>query len=199
MLVELRVGGGEKGAQTVFPGSSTKAASLSHGTRTAEPAKIDGDTIGGEGRGCRSGGPPCTALARQGRAARVPLVIGGSFARAGGVRSQARLFVEAVSRAAGDTECAGPCESSRGRGPECSRWQARLWVEGASRRFPSPASLRSQTGLRTGSATRTGAAMGTSRTRPGVAGVDSEPRHRGRRCAPSSPDLLRRQAALRPR
>lgn len=103
-LVELRVGGRDKGAQTVFPGSTHETGEPIEWEASGQPAMVDGGqlrrSVDALAAGCLlvRGWPP--AGGRHDAA----LVVGGVLARAGWTIAEARHFMGAVAQAAGDDE-----------------------------------------------------------------------------------------------
>jgi hypothetical protein len=104
VLLELRIGGGDKGAQTVFPGSVHPDGEPIGWEENGEPAAADGDELTRKARLVAA----CALMARYwpgtgGRhdAARV---IGGFLVRSGHHRTQIKSYAEAITRAAGDHE-----------------------------------------------------------------------------------------------
>ncbi len=104
-LVELRIGGGDLGAQTVFPGSTHEDT----GERiiweeTGEPTSVDGEDLH-----TRVALVAATALLARywpGTGARheCAKIVGGFLSRAGKTVEEVRLLVEAAAKAAGDQE-----------------------------------------------------------------------------------------------
>ena len=103
MLLEVRVGG-EKGAQTVFPGSVHETDEEIRWDVSGDPAKVDNDDLLKRARLLAS----ICLLARYwpGSGARhdAALSLGGFLARAGLKASQVKYLVEAIARTAGDPE-----------------------------------------------------------------------------------------------
>ena len=102
-LVELRIGGGGKGAQTVFPGSTHETGEAIAWEEAGEPAEVDGDDL--HQRVARVAA--AALLARywpKGARHKAALAAGGMLAHGGWSASDAKLFVEAVARAASDEE-----------------------------------------------------------------------------------------------
>jgi hypothetical protein len=109
-LLELRIGGGGKGAQTVFPGSIHIDGELITWEEDREPAKVDGDELE---RKFRLVGalallarywPPKPKPKEGGGRHDAALVVGGFLSRAGHRRSLLREYVGAIAQAAGDEE-----------------------------------------------------------------------------------------------
>lgn len=102
-LLEVRIGG-DKGAQTVFPGSVHECGEPLRWGRNGEPATVDDDDLL---RRARLLGALCL-LARNwpGEGARhdAALTVGGFLARCGHQAAQIKHLVEAVAIAAGDNE-----------------------------------------------------------------------------------------------
>ena len=101
-LVELRIGG-DKGAQTVFPGSTHESGELISWEADGEPADVK--DLEQAVRKLAA----CSLLARywpRGKSSRhdLALAIGGFLARAGLPPAQVKVAVEAIARAAGDEE-----------------------------------------------------------------------------------------------
>jgi len=103
-LLELRIGGGDKGAQTMVPPSRHPDGELVRWDHEGDPAQVDG----GELKHRATELAAATLLARQypggGSRHEAALVLGGLMARAGATADQIALFVEHVARAAGDEE-----------------------------------------------------------------------------------------------
>jgi RecA-family ATPase len=106
-LLELRIGGGDKGAQTIFPGSTHKETGEAITWEAdSEPASVDGNDLH---RRCRELAA-YTLLARHwpkeegNRRHDRALILGGFLARAGKSPVEAKLIVEAITKAAGDPE-----------------------------------------------------------------------------------------------
>jgi hypothetical protein len=102
MLVELRIGG-DKGAQTIFPGSTHEDGEPITWEENGEPASAD--DLDEHVRTLAA----FTLLARgwpQGRSTRhgLALVVGGFLARNGASPAKAKLAVEAIAKAAYDEE-----------------------------------------------------------------------------------------------
>ena len=104
MLVELRIGGGGKGAQTIFPGSThaeTGEAIIWH--ENGEPAQVTG--LDKRVRLLAA----CCLLARYWPPAQssrhgYALAVGGFLSRAGIGAASIKVYVEGIARAAGDEE-----------------------------------------------------------------------------------------------
>lgn len=106
LLVELRIGGGDKGAQTVFPGSTHE--------ETGEPIVWEPGADGAPASSIDLQSKvemvaACALLARywtKGDRHTASLAFGGMLARCGHTGASAKLLVEAIARAAGDDEVA---------------------------------------------------------------------------------------------
>ena len=102
MLLELRIGAGTKGAQTVFPNSTHPSGELIEWESGCdkEPAWIDGDEL----VKCAKKTAAACLFARYwpsvGGRHDAGLVLGGLLARSGMALPQIRIFAEAVARAA---------------------------------------------------------------------------------------------------
>ena len=102
-LLELRIGGGGKGAQTIFPGSMHDTGEPVTWHENGEPAAV---TDLGERVHLLAA---CCLLARywpqvHGARHEYALVVGGFLSRAGKDPAQIKVAVEAITRAAGDEE-----------------------------------------------------------------------------------------------
>jgi hypothetical protein len=104
VLLELRIGGGDKGAQTVFPGSVHPDGEPISWEENGKPAAADGEELTHKVRLVAA----CALMARYwpGTGGRhdAALVIGGFLARCGHHRTQVKVYAEAVANAAGDPE-----------------------------------------------------------------------------------------------
>jgi hypothetical protein len=106
-LLELRIGGGKKGAQTIFPGSThEETGEAIVWENDGDPATVDGNVLHRRMRelaaytliACHWPKEPNNR--RHDRA----LILGGFLARAGKSPSETGLIVEAITKAAGDPE-----------------------------------------------------------------------------------------------
>src|SRR5262249_20809154 len=104
MLLELRFGGGGKGAQSVFPGSVHTSGEPIEWFDHGDPIKIEGKALLKATRRLAA----VVLLARhwpiEGARHKAALVIGGFLARAGLSVNEADITVEAIARAANDPE-----------------------------------------------------------------------------------------------
>jgi putative DNA primase/helicase len=103
-LVELRRGG-DNGAQTVFPGSTHKETgeAITWET-TGEPSEADADDLVRRVKLVAAAALLARGWPGEGRRHEASLTLGGFLNRAGISTRQAKLFAEAVSKAAGDPE-----------------------------------------------------------------------------------------------
>lgn len=110
MLLEVRIGGGDKGAQTVFPGSVHESGEAIDWETDGDPAEVDGDELV-----WRAGllaalclfarhWPTKPTPGESGRRHDAALTIGGFLARCGFDVSPVKLNTEWVARAAQDEE-----------------------------------------------------------------------------------------------
>jgi Protein of unknown function (DUF3987)/Bifunctional DNA primase/polymerase, N-terminal len=105
-LLELRVGGGGMGAQTVFPGSVHEKGEPIEWEVNGEPAKVDGAELHKIVRQIAAYSllvrywPPADSHNRHS----VALVVGGFLSRAGFSKERVSYIVEVIARAAGDEE-----------------------------------------------------------------------------------------------
>jgi AAA domain/Bifunctional DNA primase/polymerase, N-terminal len=104
VLLEVRIGGGGKGAQTVFPGSTHECGEAITWEENGEAAAIDGEEL-------LTGAclvAACALIARywpaQGSRHDAARVLGGFLSRAGKTAIQVRLYTEAIAKAAEDPE-----------------------------------------------------------------------------------------------
>jgi len=101
MIVELRIGGGGKGAQTVFPGSVHESGEQIKWDEAGDPAEL---VDGGHDLERRVRLLAAAALWRKQARHDTAMAIGGLLARGGWKQPDAKLFMEAVAKAAGDEE-----------------------------------------------------------------------------------------------
>lgn len=103
-LVELRIGGGGKGAQTVFPPSTHETGEIIAWEKNGAPAVADGAFL--ERRVAMLAA--CALIARywpgEGVRQEAALALGGFLSRAGKQPQAIKLMVEAVAKAANDEE-----------------------------------------------------------------------------------------------
>src|SRR5262249_19306918 len=102
-LPELRIGG-DKGAQTVFPGSTHEGGEPIAWEEDGEPASVEGGDLHRRVRALAA----YSLLARywpgQGARHEAALVIGGFLSRAGRKPAVIKVIAEAITKAAGDEE-----------------------------------------------------------------------------------------------
>ena len=103
-IVELRIGGGGKGAQTVFPPSKHESGEIVTWEKNGDPAVVDGASL--ERRVAALAA--CSLIARywpgEGVRQDAALALGGFLSRAGKQPQAIKLMVEAIAKAAKDEE-----------------------------------------------------------------------------------------------
>src|SRR5215218_4643232 len=103
-LVELRIGGGGKAAQTIFPGSVHESGEPIDWEERGTPAEVAADELEGTVKQVAA----AALLARHwppgGRRHKAAMAVGGMLAHGGWTVPKTKLFVQAVARAAGDPE-----------------------------------------------------------------------------------------------
>jgi hypothetical protein len=103
-IVELRIGGGGKGAQTVFPPSKHESGEIVTWEKNGDPAVVDGASL--ERRVAALAA--CALIARywpgEGVRQDAALALGGFLSRAGKQPQAVKLMVEAIAKAAKDEE-----------------------------------------------------------------------------------------------
>jgi hypothetical protein len=103
-IVELRIGGGGKGAQTVFPPSKHESGEFITWEKNGDPAVVDGASL--ERRVAALAA--CALIARywpgEGVRQDAALALGGFLSRAGKQPQAIKLMVEAIAKAAKDEE-----------------------------------------------------------------------------------------------
>ncbi len=104
MLLELRSGGGDRGAQTVFPGSVHESGEAIAWEENGEPADVDDADLLTRVKLIAAAALIAGAWPHEGGRHHAALVLGGLLARAGFPEAQIKLITEAVARAAGDGE-----------------------------------------------------------------------------------------------
>ena len=113
MLVELRIGAGDKAAQTLAPPSTHPSGETIEWDEAGEPKQIRGDIL--KKRVARLAA--ATLLVRhypgQGSRHQCALVLGGVLTRAGWSEDRIANFVEAIARCAGDEEYADRVQAAR--------------------------------------------------------------------------------------
>jgi hypothetical protein len=103
-LLELRIGGGGKGAQTVFPGSVHEEGELIEWDDKGDPAKTDGAALKQLVEAIAAGCLLVRYWPGEGLRHKAALVVGGVLARAGRTEGAIAQFVGAVARASGGPE-----------------------------------------------------------------------------------------------
>jgi hypothetical protein len=105
MILELRIGGGNKGAQTVFPGSTHEEGETIAWDEEGEPASVDGDDLHRRVRAIAAYSLLASHWPKE-RGGRhyCALVLGGFLSRTGRTPGTIRVIAEAITRAAGDEE-----------------------------------------------------------------------------------------------
>jgi Bifunctional DNA primase/polymerase, N-terminal len=110
MLLEVRIGGGDKGAQTVFPGSTHESGEPIKWEEDGEPAQVDDDELLRRaellGALCLLARywPPKPKPGESGGRHDAALTVGGFLARCGFNPAYVKLCVEWIARAAEDEE-----------------------------------------------------------------------------------------------
>jgi hypothetical protein len=104
-MLELRIGGGGMGAQTVFPGSTHEEGERIEWEENGAPADVDDADLLARMRTLAA----YTLLSRHwpqvgGKRHQLSLALGGFLARSGKTPAEARLAVEAITRAANDPQ-----------------------------------------------------------------------------------------------
>jgi hypothetical protein len=102
-LLELRIGG-DKGAQTVFPGSVHESGEAIAWEEDGKPADVDGEGLIAAARLVAAAALLARSWPDQGGRHHAALIVGGFLARAGFPEPKIKLLVEAIARAAGDDE-----------------------------------------------------------------------------------------------
>jgi hypothetical protein len=113
MLLELRIGGGGKGAQSVFPGSPHPSGEQIEWFDSGEPSTPEGKALLKATRRTAA----VALLARhwpiEGARHKAALVLGGVLARASYTAHEVAIMVEAIVTAANDPECADRVTAAR--------------------------------------------------------------------------------------
>jgi hypothetical protein len=129
MILELRIGGGGKGAQTIFPGSVHETGEVIAWDENATVAQADGADL--KQRCARAASAALLACHFPSKGARhdAGLTLGGFLSRCGFSRPDTELFAEAVTIASGQ-----PIEKVN----DVRRAAREAWEEGNRRRgFPA--------------------------------------------------------------
>ena len=103
-LLELRIGGGGKGAQTVFPGSVHEGGEPIDWEENGDPANVDGDDLLRRVQLTAAASLIARSWPAEGGRHKAALTIGGFFTLAGLSETDVGTIAEAIARAAGDTE-----------------------------------------------------------------------------------------------
>ena len=103
-LVELRIGGGDKGAQTVLPGSVHQSGEPIQWEQNGNPAVVDGTDLIRRVRLIAAASLIARAWPAEGARHDAALTLGGFFARARLSETDMKTIVQAIARAAGDRE-----------------------------------------------------------------------------------------------
>jgi len=105
MLLELRVGGGDLGAQTIFPGSvHDESGEPIEWEENGEPADVDGAELITSAKLVAAAALIARGWPAEGGRHDAALALGGLLARAGFSAEKIKLVAEAIARAAGDEE-----------------------------------------------------------------------------------------------
>jgi hypothetical protein len=103
-LVELRIGGGGKGAQTVFPGSVHESGEPVEWEENGEPATVDGGDLLARVKLIAAASLIARNWPAEGGRHTAALTVGGFFAHAGLSETRVATLTEAIARAAEDEE-----------------------------------------------------------------------------------------------
>jgi hypothetical protein len=103
-LVELRIGGGGKGAQTVFPGSVHESGEPIEWEETGDPASVDGADLLRRVQLIAAASLIARNWPAEGGRHKAALTVGGFFSRAGISETDIATIVQAIARAACDEE-----------------------------------------------------------------------------------------------
>src|SRR5262245_34692249 len=109
IIVELRIGGGGKGAQTVFPGSTHESDEAIEWNEQGEPPRSPFAAVDAAVRNLAAGSLLMRAWPNEGSRHHGALALGGFLARAGWSDDDIRHFVKAVAAEAGDDEVNDRC------------------------------------------------------------------------------------------
>jgi hypothetical protein len=114
-LVELRIGGGGKGAQTIFPGSTDPNGEKIEWDEEGEPEQVNGAELKAFVEALAVGALLIRHYPRGGARHDAALVLGGVLARAPDWKAEdIEHFVSAIARAAGDEEASERGKSAAG-------------------------------------------------------------------------------------
>jgi hypothetical protein len=103
-IVELRIGGGGKGAQTVFPGSVHESGESIAWEQTGAAAAVDGSDLLRRVRALAAYCMAARGWPEPGKRHKAACVLGGFLARTGRGAPTVKIITEAIARAAGDEE-----------------------------------------------------------------------------------------------
>jgi putative DNA primase/helicase len=105
MIVELRIGGGNKGAQTIFPGSvHEETGEPVQWEEDGEPASVDGNDLLARVKLVAAAALIARRWPPKGGRHDAARCLGGLLARAGFSEERIKLVAQAIARAAGDEE-----------------------------------------------------------------------------------------------
>jgi hypothetical protein len=110
MLLEVRIGGGDKGAQTVFPGSVHESGEPIKWEEDGEPSQVDGDELVKRAKLLAAlclfarNWPAKPKPGESGGRHDAALTVGGFLARCGFDLAHIKLCIEWIARAANDEE-----------------------------------------------------------------------------------------------
>jgi hypothetical protein len=102
-MLELRIGG-DKGAQTIFPGSTHEQGEPIAWEEDGEPASVEGEDLQQRVRALAAYALLARYWPGQGARHEAALVLGGFLSRAGKTAAAVKVAAEAIARAAGDEE-----------------------------------------------------------------------------------------------
>ena len=103
-IVELRTGGGSKGAQTVFPGSTHASGEMIEWAEEGETAQSTFETLNGSIKKIAAATIMIRSFPPHGGRHEAALALGGFFARAGWGVEDITAFVEVVAREGGSSD-----------------------------------------------------------------------------------------------
>jgi len=105
MIIELRIGGGDKGTQTIFPGSVHKETGEPiQWEEDGEPASVDGNDLLARVKLVAAASLIARNWPPEGGRHDAACCVGGLLARAGFPEQRIKLVAEAIARARGDEE-----------------------------------------------------------------------------------------------
>jgi hypothetical protein len=103
-LIEIRIGGGGLGAQTIFPGSTHESGEMIAWDEAGDPTKVNGNDLVRRVYLVAVASLLVRAWPAEGGRHDAALTVGGFLARAGLDRQTISLMVEAIAKAADDRE-----------------------------------------------------------------------------------------------